>query len=119
MAGRYLAGYPNSFGTHLPVGDLNLKFHHDTSRISDYHRQLDLTNALTTVTYKVGTTRFKREYFSSHPADVLVIRLSADRKGAVGFDLDLGLLHEALVDTTPDELLFNGQVSFPKFGPAE
>lgn len=117
MAGRYLAGYPNSFGTHLPVGDLNLKFHHDTSRISDYHRQLDLTNALTTVTYKVGTTRFKREYFSSHPADVLVIRLSADRKGAVGFDLDLGLLHEALVDTTPDELLFNGQVSFPKFGP--
>ena len=42
-------------GTHLPVGDLNLKFHHDTSRISDYHRQLDLTTKLPTIPGQVAS----------------------------------------------------------------
>ena len=48
MATQYLSGTPHSFGTHVPVGDLKIDFGYDTTRISDYTRQLDLTTGVTT-----------------------------------------------------------------------
>ena len=70
MATQYLSGTPHSFGTHVPVGDLKIDFGYDTTRISDYTRQLDLTTGVTTVGFKVDGIGYKREYFCSNPDNV-------------------------------------------------
>ena len=50
MAGNLMAGSPHSAGTHLPIGDLKIKFTYPQGEISDYHRELDLHSAVNTVT---------------------------------------------------------------------
>ena len=65
------------------AGELFLDFGHED--ISDYRRELNLDEAMATVSYKSGGTTFHREYFASYPDDVIAIRLTADRPGALSF----------------------------------
>ncbi|NBH06936.1 glycoside hydrolase N-terminal domain-containing protein [Amycolatopsis sp. SID8362] len=44
--------------------------------VSDYRRTLDLSNGVVVITYRHQGVRYRREYFASHPDDVVVIRLS-------------------------------------------
>jgi alpha-L-fucosidase 2 len=47
-----------------------------------YRRELDFDKALHTISYETGGIRYRREYFASHPANVMVFRFTADKKGA-------------------------------------
>src|SRR3546814_16423550 len=60
----------------------------------EYKRSLDLARAVTTVTYRVGDTRFKREYFISNPDRVMVIRLTAEGGDRINCSLELSSPHE-------------------------
>ncbi|MEQ2449630.1 glycoside hydrolase family 95 protein [Odoribacter splanchnicus] len=117
MATQYLSGTPHSFGTHVPVGDLKIDFGYDTTRISDYTRQLDLTTGVTTVGFKVDGIGYKREYFCSNPDNVLVMRFTADKGNSLDFETGLALLRKATVTTEGNELVFTGKVDYPQFGP--
>jgi alpha-L-fucosidase 2 len=66
------------------VGDLRLAFP-KTKAISDYRRELNIADAVAKVTYKIGTTSYTREMFSSAVDNVIVIKISADKKGQVNF----------------------------------
>ncbi|MEV6645670.1 glycoside hydrolase N-terminal domain-containing protein [Amycolatopsis sp. NPDC051371] len=44
--------------------------------VTDYRRTLDLSNGVVLITYRHNGVRYRREYFASHPDDVVVIRLS-------------------------------------------
>ena len=44
--------------------------------VTGYRRELDLSNGLVTTTYDHQGTTYRREVYSSHPDDVVVIRLS-------------------------------------------
>lgn len=44
--------------------------------VTDYRRTLDLSNGLVVITYRHQGVRYRREYFASHPDDVVVIRFS-------------------------------------------
>lgn len=68
-----------------PLGDLFLHFDHGTGREENYRRELNLDTAVATTRYATGGVTFSREVFSSFPANALVIRLTADRAGAVSF----------------------------------
>jgi hypothetical protein len=50
---------------------------------TDYSRKLDIERAVSTVTYAQDGTNYSREYFVSHPDNVLVIRLTADKPGSL------------------------------------
>ena len=67
-----------------PAGSLYLSFP-GHEKYSDYYRELDLETATTRSSYKVGGTTFTREVFVSAPAQVIVIRLSADKPGSLSF----------------------------------
>ena len=79
-AARGMQGpYTQSFE---PLGDLVLGFEHgDIAR--GYRRQLDLQSAVAEVRYSVGGVNYVRELFSSHPDQVIVVRLSADKPGMI------------------------------------
>ena len=51
----------------------------------DYHRQLNLRNAVATVRYRKGGVTLTREAFCSAPDQVMVFRFTTDRPGAISF----------------------------------
>jgi len=114
---QYLSGTPHSFGTHLPFGNLKIHFNHPSSEITNYKRELNIENSLTTVTYKAGKAQFTREYFCSNPDNVLVIKLSSDKKDALNFEVGLDLLRKSDISISGSILSFTGQALFDKQGP--
>lgn len=48
----------------------------------NYRRELDLKTAVQTVAYTSGGVDYTREYFTSYPAKVLAVRLTADQLSA-------------------------------------
>jgi alpha-L-fucosidase 2 len=77
------------YGSYQELGKLLLTFKGEGGDAADYRRELDLSTAVARVTYAQGGTRFTREYFTSAPDEAFVIRLTADRPGAVSFDAAL------------------------------
>ncbi len=108
---KYLSGKPNTFGTHIPVGDLNLKFNLDEKSISEYRRELNLENAITTVTFKSGGVFYTREYFCSNPDNILIIRLTADRKNMISCTVSLDLLSKSMISSDNGRLEFSGKAT--------
>jgi alpha-L-fucosidase 2 len=87
-AGQDFLGNPSTLFPYQPFVDLNLRFPgHDTP--DEYRRELDLARAIHTVEYRIGSTRFQRESFTSFPDKVLVVRLTADKPGALTLEIDL------------------------------
>ena len=65
--------------------EINLDF--NAGEYSNYERGLSLDRASAWTKYDCGGVSFKREYFTSYPARVLAVRLTASAKGAVSFVL--------------------------------
>jgi len=56
---------------------------------SNYYRDLNLQNAITTTTYKVAEVTFKREAISSFDNQVIVMRITADAKNKISFGISM------------------------------
>lgn len=94
-------------------GDLNLDFAGvGESDISGYRRDLNLDTAISSMEYKFQGVTYRREIFASHPAHVLVMRLTASRPGSLSFEASLKSAHSAAeVRTTPaGEISMSGAV---------
>lgn len=78
MQGPYSARY-------LTMADLWLTNDLKDSVPSFYYRDLNLTNAVATVKYTINGVTCKRETFISHPDKIMIIRITADKKGALNF----------------------------------
>ncbi len=87
LISRHMLGRRGNYGTHLPVGDLLLQMRHAEGEVRDYRRELDLDQAVAAVGYSIGNVRFKREVLASHADNLVVMRLSADQPGQIGFQL--------------------------------
>lgn len=77
-----------------PFGDLYIDFE-GHEEVEDYRRWLDLSTGVSHVEYRQKGTIYRREAFSSYPAQVLVQRLEADRSGALTIKVGMGCLHGA------------------------
>ncbi len=66
------------------AGDLMLTFP-DSASVENYRRDLNLDTAVTTVEYSEGGTRFTRQVFASPADQVIVVHLTADKKGSISF----------------------------------
>ncbi len=69
------------------AGSLLLDFNH--ANVSNYKRNLDISNAIASVTYQSGGVNFKREYIALIPQKVIVIRLTANKSKSISFELDM------------------------------
>ncbi len=75
--------------SYAPLGTLILDFEAAEKPVS-YRRDLDISDAVSSVTYTLSGVTYKREYFVSHPAGVLVIRITSSQKGALNFSVRFG-----------------------------
>ncbi len=84
-----LSGTPETQRHYEPLGNLGLYFSYDEDKITNYKRQLDISNALSTVEYTMGDTDYKRECFVSYPSQAMVIKLSSSTPGKLNFHTQL------------------------------
>ncbi|MBB4079675.1 alpha-L-fucosidase 2 [Lewinella aquimaris] len=97
--------------SYAPLGTLMLDF--DTPNdITDYRRELDLSNATARVSYQSGGTELTREYFVSHPDKVIAIRLSSDRPGTINTTLRFGSLLRYQTEVSDGDLHVNGYAPY-------
>ena len=89
LCAKHLLGRRGSYGTHLPMADLLLEFHHPNGAVTDYRRQLDLAEGVARVEYAIGGVRFVRETLASNPDNVLAIRLTCEEPGQLSFSMRL------------------------------
>jgi alpha-L-fucosidase 2 len=73
------------FGCYQTLGDLLLDFGEVNAEVRDYRRDLDLDSAIARVSYQLEGVTHTRELFASKPDEVLVLRVSADKPGALNF----------------------------------
>jgi hypothetical protein len=88
-----LLGSPKlNFGSYQTYGDLKLDMTGLTDAgVSDYRRQLDINDSLVTTTFTSNGVDYTREYFASAADDVIVMRITADQPGKVGFTAHVDL----------------------------
>ncbi len=65
-----------------------LHFDHTYADVTDYERDLILNDATSHVTYTYGGVTYEREYFTSYPDKVMLIKLTASEAGALSFTLE-------------------------------
>jgi alpha-L-fucosidase 2 len=75
--------------SYAPLGDLWLDFDHGGKNPSNYRRSLDIRDAVATVEYELGNTRFRRESFVSYPDQLIVLKLNAAGEDKLNFKLRL------------------------------
>jgi alpha-L-fucosidase 2 len=99
-----------SWPCYQPMSDVFLSFAgHDLP--SKYNRELDLSNAISRVTYSSKGIRYTREYFASFPDQLIVARLTANKPRSLSFRLRLTSPHPTAKTTSEGQnaLLLTGQ----------
>ena len=101
--------YDGRFGTFSLLAKLYVELPGHTG-VTDYRRELDLSNGIVTARYTHGGQAYRRQVYASHPDDVVVVRLTGpDLTGAVTL---VGAHGEPVVGDAPHTAaVFTG--SFP------
>lgn len=99
-------GNEDNTGGYQPFGDVYVEMPH--GEYSDYRRELDVGRAVQTISYRSGGVSFRREYFASYPAQVLVLRFTADRPGALSGTVSMGNVHDIPIKAEPGTLVMEG-----------
>jgi alpha-L-fucosidase 2 len=94
-------------GNYQPFGDLFI----DSPGLpaaTSYRRELDLSEAVHRTTFTANGVRFTRAVFSSHPDRLIVIRLSADKPGAISGTIRLTDAHKAVISASGNTITATG-----------
>jgi len=74
-------------------GDLHLSFPgHEAA--TNYQRELDIDSAVASTRYEVDGVTYTREVLASYPDNVIALRLTANRPGALTFSVQLDSPHK-------------------------
>ena len=92
--GSYLVGDQAGYGAYQPWGDIWFDYKGLTDGdalsagdVENYERNLDLTTAISNVSFTKDGTNYTREFFISHDDNVLVGRLEAEGAATLNFDV--------------------------------
>ena len=104
-------GDDKTMGAFQPFGDLLVDLPGHGQGATDYRRTLDLARGVHTVTYTHKGVNYKREAWASYPAQVIVLRLTADRKGQYTGSVALTDRHGAHLAVHDNRLYASGTLS--------
>jgi alpha-L-fucosidase 2 len=90
-----------------PLGTLEIN-NSEKGKAINYHRELDISNAISKVSYEMAGIKYTREYFVSAPDQTMVIKLTSDQKGALNFDINLKSLLKSTVEVRNNILVMTG-----------
>jgi alpha-L-fucosidase 2 len=88
LAKQNMIAIPAGQPGYVTLGDLYL---HTANKgeISDYRRELDLETGVARATFTMNGVHYTREVFASIPDQVIVLRITADKKGSISFNTSM------------------------------
>lgn len=106
------AGNSNNYGMQFqPAGNLFIQFPGHT-KFKDYRRELDLQQAIATVSYESNGIHYKREVLASLTDGVIIVRLTASKSRSISVALSANSLHqEHAVKVAGKQLILTGTTS--------
>ncbi|GGI44781.1 large protein [Paenibacillus marchantiophytorum] len=108
---NWLKDTPEDFGEYQNLGDINLIFAGHESGISNYVRELNLNTGVAKVSYVKDGRTFTREYFSSYPDNVMVIRLTSSSPQSITTQVSMASPQYNIVQSSSgnNTLIVDGQ----------
>jgi alpha-L-fucosidase 2 len=72
--------------SYAPLGTMYINFDQPDS-VHNYHRELNISEATSKVTYETEGVTYTREYIVSHPDQLMAIKLSSSQPGKLNFEI--------------------------------
>lgn len=107
-------GDESDTGAYQNFGNLYFDFTADPEALQSttgYRRELDINKSLMTTRYELAGVKYQREYFASHPANVLVFRLTADKKAAYSGAITLAPAHKGTLKAEGNRIVMSGDLT--------
>jgi alpha-L-fucosidase 2 len=108
--GENPTGNDNTMGAYQVLGNVFVNLPGHTNAV-DYRRDLDLSGALSHVSYRANGVKFQREFFCSHPAEILAAQFTADKKAAYTGSIELVDSHNAKIVAAGNRLTASGTLN--------
>src|SRR5262249_44231084 len=103
------------YGSYQALGDLKFQFFthasNSDSPVTNYRRELNLSEAMARTSYTQGGVRYWREIFASAPDEAIVIRLTSDKVGALAFTTSFDRPERCDVKASDTGLTITGQLN--------
>ncbi len=94
-----------------PFADLHIQ-NNKTGEVSEYKRDLNISDAIASTRYVQNGIRYEREVFASNPENVIVVCLRSDSPEGIDITLDFTSEHPAAVQKSKDDrLVVQGKAS--------
>jgi len=103
------SGDEKETGAYQAFGDLFIDFS-DSTDIQEYTRELNIANAVHTISYLSHGVRYKREYFCSARDQVMVMHFSTDRKESCSGSIRLTDMHNGKIEITNQKISVDGKL---------
>ncbi len=85
---------PKYQADYQPFGDLYLR-PAGQGKVNDYRRQLDIDDAISSVSYNCDGISYRREYFASVAKQLFVVNFGANQPGQINLEAGLATLHRS------------------------
>ncbi|NEW81043.1 MAG: glycoside hydrolase family 95 protein [Mariniphaga sp.] len=104
-----ITGTTQTVGYYQPFGDVYLDFSGLNSE--SYTRELDLNKGIHRVNFKSNGVNYLRECFASYPDKVIVLRLTASKKGMISGKIRLSDAHQAAISVSGNKIMASGKLT--------
>lgn len=83
----------------------------DPSAFSNYRRELNINEGIATVSYNYKGVQYNREYFTSYPDRVMVMRLTASESKQLSLDVRPTSAQGGQVTSKDNKITIKGQIA--------
>lgn len=104
IAKETVISVPERVFSYETMGEMVIESLH-SRRYTKYKRELDLSTAMTTVTFSEEGILYRREVFVSYPDQVMVIHYTCDQPGGIRSRILLKRLHGAWAEEEADDMI--------------
>ncbi|HLT52163.1 MAG TPA: glycoside hydrolase N-terminal domain-containing protein, partial [Arenibacter sp.] len=99
------------FGAYQPFGDIFVK-PAQSGTVTDYRRELDISNAVATIAYTVDGINHKRKYFASYPSRTLVFHFENNSPNGIDYVIRQTTVHKNVTTRLEgDQLIMSGSLT--------
>jgi len=109
LADVTMMGRPGRLQPYQELATLLVHQWFDAGRTVDYRRELNLATGLVATTFSMNGIGYRRECFASAVDQVIGLRVTADRPGAVGLMAEMRRAENWLTSIDDDDLMLTGR----------
>jgi alpha-L-fucosidase 2 len=103
-----ITGTTQTVGFYQPFGDVYLDF--PGLKAESYTRELNLNEGIHQVSFSSDGVNYQREYFASYPDKVIVLHLTASKKGMISGKIRLTDAHQAAISVAENKITATGKL---------